>query len=105
MNQKENKIIKNITIIINVIFCLIFPLSIVALMVSPMVFDAPCSTKDFCTWVFFWAMVSVPIVIFISVRTSLLLFKLKSYKKAFLFSLLPTINFTIMYLLAWIEKF
>ncbi|MDR7857223.1 hypothetical protein [Tissierella sp.] len=100
MTLKENKIIKNITIIINTIFCLIFPLSVVGAIVSPMVFDAPGSTEDFYTNIFFYSTFSMPIVILISVVTSLLfLFRLKSYKKAFLFSLLPVINFTVIYFL------
>lgn len=98
MNLRENKIIKYLTISINAIFCLIFPLSVVGAMVSPMAFDAPGSTESFYTWVFFVFTFSIPIVILISVITSLLfLFKLKSYKKAFFFSLLPIINFIIIY--------
>lgn len=94
MNLKENKIIKIITIIINSIFCLIFPLSVVAAMVSPMTFDAPGSTESFYAWIFFLSTFSIPIVILISIITSLLfLFKFKSHKIAFTFSLLPIINF------------
>lgn len=106
MNLKQSKSIKIIIIIIDIMFCLIFPLSVVGAIVSPMTFDAPGSTENFYNWVFFLTAFSIPIVILISVITSLLfLFKLKSYKKALLFSLLPIINFTIIYLISWIATF
>jgi hypothetical protein len=93
---QKNKIIKIITIIIDSIFCLLFPLSIVAAMVSPMVFDAPGSTENFYNHVFFYANFTLPILILISVITSIILLKSKSYKKALVFSLLPTINFVVI---------
>ncbi|NRY01399.1 hypothetical protein [Clostridium beijerinckii] len=37
---------KNGNIIINMIFCLIFPLSLIGAMVSPMAFDSPGSTES-----------------------------------------------------------
>lgn len=105
MNPKENKIFKYITISINAIFCLIFPFSVVGAMVSPMAFDAPGSMENFYANVFFLSTFSIPIVIIISVITSLLfLFKFKLYKKAFLFSLLPIINFIIIYFLFLLES-
>lgn len=98
---EKNKIIKIITIIIDAIFCLLFPFSIVAAMVSPMVFDAPGSMEDFYNHVFFYANFTLPIVILISVITSFILLKLKSYKKAFIFSLLPLINFAAVLYVFW----
>lgn len=93
MDRLQSKIIKIVIVIINIIFCLVFPFSIIGAIVSPMTFDSPGSTENFYAWVFFISTFSIPIVILISVITSFLfLFKFKSYKIALLFSLLPIIN-------------
>ncbi len=65
-----------------------------------MMFDAPGSTESLFVWVVYLFILSIPVVILISVIISLLLlFKFKLYKKAVLFSLLPIINFIIIYFL------
>lgn len=99
MNFESNKIFKILTITINIIFCLIFPISVIGAMVSPMAFDAPGSINDFYAWEFFIAAFSIPIIILISVITSLfLIYKFNSYKKALLFSLLPIINIIAIFI-------
>ena len=100
MNRKQNKInviVKVITIFINVIFCLAFPFSLIVAMVSPMTFDSPSSTKSFYAWVYFLSALSMPVVILISIITSLIfLIRYKFYKTAFVFSLLPIVNFVFI---------
>lgn len=96
----KNKLIMAMTIAINIIFVLLFPLSLVAAMISPFTFDAPGSNEEFYNWVFFYATISFPVVILISEITSLIfLFILKSYKKALTLSLLPMINIIIVLLM------
>lgn len=92
----KNKIITALTIVINVIFALLIPPSLVIAMIAPMTFDAPGSDKDFYNWIFLCATFSFPIVILMAIITSLIfLFILKSYKKAIVFSLLPMLNIII----------
>ncbi|AQS06345.1 hypothetical protein [Clostridium beijerinckii] len=91
---------KNGNIIINMIFCLIFPLSLIGAMVSPMAFDSPGSTESIYTWIFFLSTFSLPAVILISVMISFfLLFKSKLYNKAIIVSIAPIIYFAAMFLL------
>lgn len=92
MNSKENKIFKIITVIINIILCLLLPFSILLSIVSPLVFDAPGSNESFYTWILFISNFSAPVVILISILISIYLLKLRLYKRAFIFSLLPLIN-------------
>ncbi|NRT86339.1 hypothetical protein [Clostridium beijerinckii] len=98
--KNGNIIIKIITIIINMIFCLLFPLSLLGAMVSPMAFDSPGSTESIHTWIFFLSTFSLPTVILISVMISFfLLFKSKLYSKAIIVSLAPIIYFVAMFIL------
>ena len=91
-DKSESKIIAAI-IIINAIFGLLFPFSVIGAIVSPMTFDAPGSTEHFLNWVFFYATSSFPLVILVAVITSFIfLFTLKSYKIALVFSILPMLN-------------
>lgn len=93
---RGDKIITALTIVINVIFALLIPPSLVVAMIAPMTFDTPGSDKDFYNWIFFCATFSFPIVILMAIITSLIfLFILKSYKKAIVFSLLPMLNIII----------
>ncbi|WP_156940027.1 hypothetical protein [Clostridium lundense] len=93
MDLKENKVFKIITMIINIIFCLILPFSVIGAMVSPMAFDSPGSDKSLYTWIFFLSAFSIPVVILASVINSVSLLKSRLYRKALIFSLLPLINF------------
>lgn len=90
INLRE-KIIKIIIIVINVILCFILPFSLLLLVVSPMMFDAPGSIEDFNTNITFYSIILCPITILVSVIGSFLLRK-KSYIVAFVLSLLPIIN-------------
>lgn len=107
MNLNGNKIIEITTTVINTIFCIILPFSILTAMFSPMLFDAPGSEESFYTTVLFLSLFTSPIVILISVTTSRkLLFSLKEYKIALVFSLLPLINVIAFLFALWgIETF
>lgn len=99
-NVKENKIVNIITIVSSSIFYIILPFSVLFALVSPMMFDAPGSDENPFLWAAFFSAITSPLIILISVITSILLFKRFS-KAAFLVSLLPFINIvTIMF--AWL---
>ncbi|GAA0116242.1 hypothetical protein [Clostridium senegalense] len=101
MNSKEDEIFKIITRIINIILCLLLPFSILIAMVSPMMFDAPGSNESFYTWILFISNFSAPVIILISIIISIYLLKLKLYKRAFIFSLLPLINLITILVAYW----
>lgn len=93
---EKNKVVPAITIVINVIFALVLPFSLILAMIAPMTFDAPGSDKEFFNWIFFGVTFSFPMVILMSIITSLIfLFVLKLYKQAIIFSLLPMLNVVI----------
>lgn len=102
MILERNRIVKIITIIINVGFCITLPISILAAIISPMMFDSPQSTESIVTWIAFYASITAPVVILVCVIASfILLFKVKKYNGALLLSLVPFINvvtfFSCMY--------
>lgn len=76
-----------------VIFFFSLQFSIALVIFSPMIFDPQCKSGFFLQLLFISSAFTLPIVTIISVITSLVfLIKEKSYKKAFIFSLLPMIN-------------
>lgn len=97
----NNNFIKITTILLDFIFILIFPISCLTALSVPMTFDAPGSTEVFLNWVFFYLAIAFPLVILISISISLIFFiKLKSYKNALIFSVLPILYIFIIFLIS-----
>ncbi len=97
--------VKIISKIINIILCIIFPISAYIALFSPMMFDAPGSTEDIFVWFLFILVSTFPLVILISVVTSFKMLKLEEgNRKALVFSLLPNINIILFFLTIWLLK-
>ena len=97
--------VKIITKIINIILCIIFPISAYMALFSPMMFDAPGSTEDIFVWFLFISLSTFPLVILISIVTSFKMLKSEEgNKKALGFSLLPCINIILFFLIIWLSK-
>lgn len=102
--MEDNEFIKIITVLLDFIFTLLFPIFCFAALFAPMTFDSPGSSEIFLNWIFFFLIIAIPLVIFISVIISLIFFiKLKSYKKAFIFSIVPIIYIFIIALTSLIS--
>ena len=83
---------KILIVSLNILFTIGLVPAAAGAMMSPMIFDAPGSTEHTGTWVFFIAIVSLPVVIIIGQVLSWILFARQHYKAALICSLLPLLN-------------
>ena len=82
------------------ILCL--PIASLMALMSPMTFDAPGSSEIFTNWVAFWVIVTFPFVIVLSLVTTWISYRKKSYGVSCFAVLVPLLNVTIfIFLLIW----
>lgn len=85
-------------ILTSVLFGLLIIPGVGVIMISPMVFDAPESQRNPKVLPFVIALVSYPVIAFLSIIGSWILYKLKRYKAAILVSLLPLLPVFIAFI-------
>ena len=91
-NTNYSKTYKTARIILYSIFGLGLIPALMMAMISPMFFDAPGSEAQAFTWVLFWGVLSVPVLIILSIPVSLILARRKKYKTSLWVSLLPLLS-------------
>lgn len=79
------------TILLNLLWVGLLLLSLVAVMFSPMMFDAPGSDKQPMLWMIFWSIVALPVNIIITLILSMRKYAQSDYRAAFLTSLIPVL--------------
>lgn len=92
--QNESQTKKNMAalIIINIIFGLALIPACVMAMFAPMIFDAPGSQNSSLTWFLFYAILSFPVLIVISIVATWIFYFTRHYKLAFWISLMPLLS-------------
>ena len=70
----------------------IFGLGLIPALMMAMIFDAPGSEAQAFTWVLFWGVLSLPVLIILSILVSLILARRKKYKTSLWVSLLPLLS-------------
>jgi len=77
-----------------------------AVLMSPMIFDAPGSTEQFFPWMFLSFILMFPVLTIVSLIVSIRQYIKKNFSKSFMFSILPSIYITLgIGLLLIVENF
>ncbi|MCC7246560.1 MAG: hypothetical protein IT269_12835 [Saprospiraceae bacterium] len=79
------------TILLNLLWVGLLLLSLVAVMFSPMMFDAPGSDKQPMLWMIFWSIAALPLNIIITLILSMRKYAQGDYRAAFMTSLIPVL--------------
>lgn len=92
---------KTLVILLNILLLLCLIPAALAVMMSPMIFDAPGSTEETAPRLMFTAVVSLPLFLLAGQVLSWIFFAKKRYRTALYFSLLPLaalVGFALIYL-------
>ena len=93
MTQK--KAVRTWLILTTVFFCIAGLLSLVPVMMSPMIFDAPGSERNPAAIVLFVCIISFPVICIVSIPLSWVCYKRERFRAARLVSLAPLVNFAV----------
>lgn len=97
--------LKKLATILTIFYVIIGLLSLPFILMSPMLFDAPGSENNTALWVFFWALITMPLTIVFAIVYSAIR-RDRDNRKACLIYLLPTIQLVIAAgAMAYIEIF
>lgn len=91
-NTNSDRTYKTARIILYSLFSLGLIPALMMAMISPMFFDAPGSEEQAFTWVLFWGVLSLPVLIILSIPVSLILAGRKKYRTSLWVSLVPLVS-------------
>ena len=83
---------KIVLLLCSAAWLLLAVLSLLPIMMSPMMFDAPEATSDRAVWIGLSSLVLFPIVVIISVVTAWVMYARENYAAAVKVMLLPVLN-------------
>ncbi len=94
--NKQKETTRILLLICSILFGIGALFSIVPIMFSAFLFDAPGSENDPLVWTIFWSILSFPFMVILSVILSWVLYRKEKWTAAKVFAFLPLLNFLVL---------